>query len=656
MAEPRLVFRTSVLLAALILFGSARSLSAQQVPATAATGSGPEVRLEAHDGKTTFYIGDRIQIDLVFTNTTSDPYMLNDSDYSDIVDDVEINPISGWMRWRGPSGHDSASETTLSSAAIRLPIAVNEGFVFREPGHYEIRVATNRLTQGASILNLKASGPITTNALGIDLEPMPPDVEADEVKALVSQIDSADLHTEAGSDLHREAVSRLADLQGDDALRAKIRLILASDDDMRSVTREALASTHNLPLQLSLLEEAWSDPTIPPVYDMPDALQDARALVRGETLPGFVMVVGPPSDPQEAAKIAEEHKADMEALLRSLPMRSGQNRADAAYYLMEDRSLPPADIAAAKPVALEEFTSMDDIAQHMLLETAWPAIRDASLTPVLRTMLDRSPADKDAIARLIELDPQGAKDYVVRAVCDRQSVVPLDAVAALPEATLPEVDGCLGDLLRVPPPRPTDYHWKARAELAARFASAAILPAVRQGWTNAEQDSAVLPLLLRYAPAEAVSRIEKSQAQGVNGIDLFYETNKVFKARGASFPPELTDLLRHQVQSGPDDMAAHAAYELSQGGASEDRLVLEKRLAEVRAEWASRADNAASAGPGSPADKAKQLEIELMSGLRESAIWTLSDADAAQLADGCLSDRCKLYGKPRSDIQNNQAH
>lgn len=655
MAERRLV-PGPVLLAALILFAADGSLPAQQVPATPASGPGPEVQLEAHDGKNQFYIGDRIELDLVFRNITSDPYMLNASDYGDIADDVEITPASGWMRWHGPSGHDYSDEMTLGSSEIRLPIVLNEGFVFREPGHYEIRVTTNRLTQGSSVLNLKASAPATTNAMGIDLEPMPPDVEAEEVKALVSQIDSADVQTQAGSDVHREAVSRLADLQGDDALRAKVRLILAADDDMRNAMREALASTRNLPLQLSLLEAAWNDPAIPPVYDMPDALQDARALVRGETLPGFVMVVGPPADPDKAAKIAEEHRADMEALLRSLPMRSGQSRADAAYYLMEDRSLPPADIAAAKPVALDEFTNMDDTAQHMLLETAWPSIRDPSLTPVLRTMLDRSPADKDAIARLIELDPQGAKDYVVRAVCDRQSVVPLDAVSALPEATLPEVDGCLGDLLRVPPPRPTDYHWKARAELAARFASAAILPAVRQGWTNAAQDSAVLPLLLRYAPAEAVSLIERSQAQEINGIALFYETNTVFKARGAGFPAQFADLLRHQLQSAPDDMAADAGYELSQGGVPNDRVVLEDRLAKLRAEWSSRTGDVASAKPGSPADRAKQLESELMSDLRESTIWTFSDAEAAQLAEGCMTDRCKLYGKPRQHDQNIQSN
>jgi len=96
----------------------------------------------------------------------------------------------------------------------------------------------------------------------------------------------------------------------------------------------------------------------------------------------------------------------MEDLLRSLPMRKGQNRADAAYYLMMDRSLPASDRSAAKPVALEEFANMSDDEQHMLLEAAWPAIRDVSLKTALRAILDRSPADKDVIERLDDLEAQ----------------------------------------------------------------------------------------------------------------------------------------------------------------------------------------------------------------------------------------------------------
>lgn len=346
MGQARLIVRRcSVLLAALTLFVLTGSLSAHEIPVQIAAGSEPEVQLEARDGKTQFYVGDRIELELVFRNTTPDSYALNITDYGDIADEVEITPASGWTQWQGQSAHDYEGVTSLGSADLRVPIVLNQGFVFREPGHYEIRVKTKRLRLGGDRL-------VTTNAVGIDLVPMHADVELEQVKSLMSVIGSAWTDTQGYSKARREAVERLAALQGDVALIAKVRLILAEDLEMRRVTREALASTRNLPLQLSLLEDAWRDPTISPVYDMPAALQETRALMRGQTLPGWLMFG---SAPEPLA--AEEHQADMEDLLRSLPLRTGQNRADAAYYLMMDRTLPAADLAVAKPVRMAEVLS-----------------------------------------------------------------------------------------------------------------------------------------------------------------------------------------------------------------------------------------------------------------------------------------------------------
>jgi hypothetical protein len=47
-----------------------------------------------------------------------------------------------------------------------------------EPGHYEIRVKTNRLGDRL----------VTTNAVGIDLVPMKAEAELEQVKSLMSKI------------------------------------------------------------------------------------------------------------------------------------------------------------------------------------------------------------------------------------------------------------------------------------------------------------------------------------------------------------------------------------------------------------------------------------------------------------------------------------
>src|ERR1035438_7133002 len=133
---PSLLIRHTLLLpAALIFFTLTESLSAQKMSDPVVLGSEPEVRLEVHESKSQFFIGERVELDLVFRNTTSDQYLLNNTLYGDIADAVEIAPASGLVQWRGRSGHDYSSVTNLGSKEFRIPIVLNEGFVFREPGH-----------------------------------------------------------------------------------------------------------------------------------------------------------------------------------------------------------------------------------------------------------------------------------------------------------------------------------------------------------------------------------------------------------------------------------------------------------------------------------------------------------------------------------------
>lgn len=68
----------------------AASLHAQTTPQ-------PEVRLEPHDGKVGFQIGEPIRLDLVISNPTGAPMLVNATDYGDNSDPVEISPKTGWI-------------------------------------------------------------------------------------------------------------------------------------------------------------------------------------------------------------------------------------------------------------------------------------------------------------------------------------------------------------------------------------------------------------------------------------------------------------------------------------------------------------------------------------------------------------------------------
>jgi hypothetical protein len=150
-----------------------------------------------------------------------------------------------------------------------------------------------------------------------------------------------------------------------------------------------------------------------------------------------------------------------------------------------------------------------------------------------------------------------------------------------------------------------------------------------------------LAILLRYEPAEGVAYLNSHEMDQLN---TFFEINNIFKARRASYPPELLAWLRDVVQNAPDQAAGYAAYDLSQCGLAEDRDVIEARLKKMWTAWAA-----------DPTTDAKVIqertsaEANLMSSLRGSVrTWYMTNAEAAELTRGCNSDQCRNYGKPRT--------
>ena len=66
--------------------------------------------------------------------------------------------------------------------------------------------------------------------------------------------------------------------------------------------------------------------------------------------------------------------------------------------------------------------------------------------------------------------------------------------------------------------------------------------------------------MLRYAPDEAVAHLKST---GWSQFNTFYEINKIFAARKATFPPQLSAWLREVVRTGPPEAAGRAAYEVN---------------------------------------------------------------------------------------------
>ena len=612
----RHLFLCAAILAYLAVPVMAQDQTASATPCCA------DVRLESHSGVTHFKLGDPITLDLVFSRTQGN-WTVNPTQYGDLADDVQISPAEGWYRWHGRSGHDYSMTQKLEDKPIHVPIVLNEGIAFREPGHYEITVRTSRLSGRRDAV----AGP-----LSIDIDPMDPAEERALVRTLSNQIATAKGPAQS------HAAQQLAFLTGDEAAREKVKWLAQDDIDVRREIASGLASSQNLALQLQLLEDVWHDVRHAPDMSILAAINQTRAAQNGKTSPGWQMVIAPSEQNDITRRAAAQHHDDIQQIIDTLPHRTGQNLTDTAYYLAEYAGLDASQTAVVHPFAVAEFPHMDPIAQAMLIETRWKEFKDPALVSGLRAMLDspKGPDDLGAtLQRLIELDPVVAKPYVVRFMCAPKANLQIRFVAQLPEDTLPETDACLTEQLSHIPASLNNNAWNDKASLAARFASKDALPALR---SLAQQTSApgLLAYWLRYEPAAATAHLSASP----HNVDRFFEINNVYKARHTYFPPELQAWLRTLLQSESSAEVSTAAYELSFGGVPEDRILLEERLAQLRHTRAAQSP---------PSTDLNQLENELMSDLRMSHIWYVNNADAARLAARCATDYCRVFGEPRPE-------
>jgi hypothetical protein len=353
------------------------------------------VHLEPHAGQTSFKLGDPIILDLVFTGGSPGYVVKTDnSPYLPPTDQVDILPGTGWTRTRNSARGlplNLNALATLESEPIRIPVLINRTVTFLKPGHYELTVTTERLRISDTLMKAGSTDKCDvcrkTNSVGIDIAERDPAEEADLVTSLTRTIEEtketplespltaeqqaqmqheisemqvgADLSDEDRERDHallekwsetvsrqaaamqqrrearREAALRLACLDDDDAVRAKIRFIatagLGDPDSVDWLMLNGLASSSNKGLQLDLLEQAWSNPQNVPTYQLQTALRQARQLARGQIVTDEPRVWT--ATPEERQARLKELQSEIDALVASLPQRSDENRARTIAYL-----------------------------------------------------------------------------------------------------------------------------------------------------------------------------------------------------------------------------------------------------------------------------------------------------------------------------------
>jgi len=111
-------------------------------------------------------------------------------------------------------------------------------------------------------------------------------------------------------------------------------------------------------------------------------------------------------------------------------------------------------ISESLRVLMTQFPTLYTYDQEYLLRMYWDDLGEVFPAPALKRMLGDNPtASKNvhdaALRRLIEIAPDEARPFVVREICNPASLVDVEIICKLANQSLPEVDRCLLERLKL---------------------------------------------------------------------------------------------------------------------------------------------------------------------------------------------------------------
>lgn len=137
----------------------------------------------------------------------------------------------------------------------------------------------------------------------------------------------------------------------------------------------------------------------------------------------------------------------------------------------------------------------------------------------------------------------------------------------------------------------------------------------------------MLAYLVRWNSPRALPLLEAALPENDSAPDL----NIAYAIGKVGYIPGIESFWRKRLIGNSPELAAQAAFQMSQTGPHEDQAILRSRLDDWRTHWKGRQI------PPSEAN----FEAELTQAVMLGAHWRMSRDDIQALAAGCLSDSCQ---------------
>ena len=640
------------------------------------------VRLK--DGKTQFYQGELITVEMLFSSKVPDQYQLYGGTYDRSgrfeADTFRVDPANGVTDPTAEyfhtsifgfmSGGLSPGPITLQEKPYIIERDINELVRFDQPGHYRLSVTNSRI--GKIVWHGRSktveSLPATSNTIAFDVVPADPNWQKSKIQEAARVI--KDKPRDA-----RSACRTLRFMNAPEAEAAMIRLYSSGCEG------EFLLGVVGSPRRAAIIEAMETQiaaPEYPVTVNFIHTLA-SLAFMREDASP---LTTYPTNDPEkrklwqaEAQKRREQFQEIVtrytQQAAATVSRKNRPARAIALNTLLElESSTWPQQRTAANNAVLDQISSslpelfldLPPEQQYSLLSSHWKRLASPTMLPVLRQLAQKPPAPamgstledrfKDlrslALKRLYQLAPDEGRTIILSEIARRFRRINTDVLEILPDVELPEVDELLAaNIENNPPDRAFDIIVD-NSRLIARYASANSLARVkaaasdRIGKMACDPQSSLLAYFLRVDPDYGATAVE--QALNARGQDDTGCYRMAFNQVGRQFmSPGLEEIAIQHLDDSNREVAVQAITLLGQRGSAAAEKPLWNRLERWHTEWQARAEEAQpQMENGIAAGEPARFEFELVGALVKGTAWTLDADQLKRIEQLCLTPTARL--------------
>lgn len=461
----------------------ALGLAALILAALPARGQEPQatLQLQTANGQTSFHIGERIPLKLIFYSPNDTQYVVapwsNARGTEFDFESFDVSPSTGWSDPLATyfaqelirTGHGWTWPPLLKSKPVAISIDLNQWIRFDQPGVYRVKVISHRVAD--VMVNGRGNQvALQSNVMEFEIVPATSEWQDATMKAVVARLDRANPGFEdATSDLRylatpaaiREMTSMLRQGPAYAETESSMGLVGLSDS-MREV---AIAS----------MNDRIGEPGFPisPLFF---------------TTMSFLYVSPGSTTENIDQQLTSAEAALWRTVLASVPNKQLSARAETVQTLLafgRNIATPAntsriASLLSTSFLDLENRSQIDDLRQH------WDLLRSTSIVPTLKT-LARLPSENDealgpyssenlksaAFKRWYELDPAGARSEILAQIGVETPPLSAPALAFLPSEPLPQFESLWAEAFV----RATDQHLEnVLGSLLVHFGTGAATP------------------------------------------------------------------------------------------------------------------------------------------------------------------------------------